>query len=134
MLANIDLYGEPIPPNQAWADEKIKALEDTAQERTVQERVEAVEKVTEDYFAIFGMRMDGSLLYRLTNVILSDDLRSKHKKGIDFLSAYQLARRREGRHVRKSAYRAREVPLSHASTLAINGRDYRRPIRIYRRK
>ncbi|GGP13534.1 hypothetical protein [Oceanobacillus neutriphilus] len=133
MLANIDLYGEPIPPNQAWATEKIEELEEAAQEYTVQERIEEVEKITEEYFAIFGMRMNGSLLYRLTNVILSDDLRSKHKKGIDFLSAYQLARRREGRHVRKSAYRAREVPLGLASTIATNGRNYRRPIRIYRK-
>ncbi|MFD1453242.1 hypothetical protein [Oceanobacillus sojae] len=133
MLANIDLYGEPIPPNQAWADEKITVLEDTAQEYTVRERIVAVEEVTEEYFAIFGMRMNGSLLYRLTNVILSDDLRSKHKKGIDFLSHEQLLRRKEGIRVRKSLNRGREVPLSHASTIAINGRNYRRPIRIYRR-
>lgn len=131
--AVLDIYGNPVPPNVEWAEERVSKLEEEAPLRNVNERIKSVTDLVEAYYHRYELRMDNRMLYRLSNVLLDDDLRSTHKHDSDILSDHQLARRREGIRVRRSPHRGREVPLSHANSTGIDGVNYALPKRRYRR-
>lgn len=128
----LDYNGEPIPPNRLWAGRRIKKLEDKALDYSIQDRIRIIERLTESYYTKFGRRMDGDMLYRLSNVMLADDLRKVGRKSKDedapYLSDHQLERRKIGKSVPKKS-RGREVSLTNAQSIASNGRDYSLPIR-----
>lgn len=125
-----DIYGEPIPHNRQFAEKEVAKLEELALEIPLTLRYRCIEKVTDMYFYRFNKRLDTDYLYRLTNVVLADELRSKVKIDSGILSEAQLNRRKNGAHVRKELS-AREVPLSKAVNIGIDGRDYAIPRRSF---
>lgn len=101
-------------------------------------RMASIEATIDDYIEQTGLVPDNHSLYRMTNVILSDDLAnpSGHKSDLHeypFLSRNQLIRRTEGRLKPKNAagVRDREVPLHHATNIGADGQNYSLPIRTY---
>lgn len=107
-------------------------MEKNALNLTIEERNELVEELAERYYERFGERMTSQMLYRLTNVIMADELRmkSRDKGKTGIMSDYQLETRRTGRFARRET-RTKEVPLKKAVTIASDGKNYALPKRSF---
>lgn len=83
------------------------------------DRIIKIASITEDYFEQVGKSMDSSLLDRLTDIILYDDLTNQnpHKMSTD---EYPIMSERQ----EKRRY-LREVSDVWATTVATDGKDYR---------
>lgn len=114
----------------------IEDLERSAGDMSTEERTKASDSIVESYVEQTGERPDSSALSRLANVILRDDLTSRTKEEIKdapFLSDTQYERRVTGRNDRKrpEGFRFKEVPMLHASNVAVDGGNYTMPIRSF---
>lgn len=81
--------------------------------------------------------VNAALLERLADAVLNEELTDtdSHKMNRDeypFLSEVQLARRRDGVHVRDGGGTRGEMSLSAAGNIGTDGRDYREPTRRWR--
>lgn len=120
-----DVYGEPIPHNRQYAEKEVAKIEELALEIPLSIRYRGIEIIADTYYNRFGKRLDTDFLYRLTNVALADELRSKVKTDDGILSERQLKRRKEGE------MGGVEVPLSKAVNIGIDGKDYAIPRRSF---
>src|SRR5699024_9080083 len=119
-------------------EELIDDMEDAARSTPRDVRIEGIEAVIDAYIEQTGYVPDNQSLYRMTNVILSDELTDKRSNKGDafeypFLSRNQLLRRKVGVHQGRNVDGSinREVPLRHAANLGADGQDYSLPIRTY---
>jgi len=92
-----------------------------------------IESLIDDYFVRTSEMPDGIMLERLSDLCLQEEISDTNVHKVahteyPFLSETQLARRREGRHIKKDAKR-KEVSFEAASTFGVDGRDHRRPTR-----
>lgn len=130
--AVLDIFGNPVPPNVEWAEERVSKLEEEKAEMASKERIESVHNLTEEYFEKFQRRMDADFLYRLATVLDYDYTSRKGRRPLDepnpSLSEDQKKRRVFGNKV-PVAYRFKEVPLSHANSTGIDGVSYALPRR-----
>lgn len=127
----LDIHGEPVPPNVVWAEDKIAWLEEKALNYSHEELAQLISELAEEYYREFGDLMTKTMCYRLANVFLAQDLRSKTRgKSTEFLSESQLTRRKEGLGTR-AKHRGREVSLRAATTVATDGRNYALPTRSF---
>ena len=77
---------------------------------------------------------DAKLLEQLANLVLYEELTDKSQyktrdAGYPFLSDLQLARRQTGANERNTGVQKGESPYAAAATIAVDGRNYRTPIR-----
>jgi hypothetical protein len=97
--------------------------------RDRQARIDVIDRITRE------QTVDPALLDRLADAILYEDLTGRFKDNdaeYPFLSDTQLARRRDGAHVRGSGGLRGEMSLTAADKLGADGRDYREPVRRWR--
>lgn len=100
-------------------------------------RLVKIEQLTEDYFAKTGEMPDGVALERLADLCLYEELTDDNEHKVThneypILSDTQIARRREGKHARKTDNPKIEVPLKVAESFGIDGRTYDIPSRRVR--
>lgn len=96
-------------------------------------RLVKIEALTEEYYAKTGELPDGKALERLADLCLYEELTDDDRMKVrnneyPFLSETQLARRQEGKHVRKDGVSG-EVPLTAADSVGIDGRNHSVPKR-----
>lgn len=123
------------------------------------ERIRLVDAITRDYIAEHAeynqraldawerrgckgerprtVSADTAMLERLANAILNEELTGQDsakatREEYPFLSDTQLARRRDGVHVREGGGVRGEMSISAAGNLGTDGRDYREPTRRWR--
>lgn len=132
-------YSRLKPEHKVMLDSSMTELERKASEMTRQERIEAVEAITETYTMQLNYRLDSHTLERMANLILHEELSDKHADKITrneypIMSERQLGRRTQGkeRHRNKSGTVTVEVPLNHASNVASDGKNYTQPIRNFK--
>lgn len=117
-----------IADNYVKGEENLRntvgALEKNALQSTDAERRESVNVVIEHYFEHYGKHMEQSLLERLTDVILAEDIQSQYKTEREY--PFQSERR-----IRRNF--EREVSPNAAATRAMDGQDYSLPIRKRKR-
>lgn len=117
--------------------ECVELLEELAPTTTRKRRMAEVERLTDEYIAYTGRVPDDALLERMTNVILHEELTDNDKDKMQkneypILSDSMYERRTEGRRgasKRKDKLTLREVPLSHARNIGVDGKDYTQPTR-----
>lgn len=110
-----------------------KELEGSAKATSREERKQAVEGLTDAYIDQTGERPDGSILYRLTNVILHEELTDKSRTKLIKSEHQQRALKGEKKRRNKTdGVVNREVVWEHASNVASDGIDYTLPIRSFK--
>lgn len=97
-------------------------------------RMVVIERLIEEYVAQTGRHPDGKHLERLTDAILYEELTDSHpdkmtRNEYPIMSDTQLARRREGKQVKKDGRNKGEVPLNAAKYFGSDLRNYREPVR-----
>jgi hypothetical protein len=100
-------------------------------------RLVKIEELTETYVATTGEWPDVVALERLADLCLYEELTDDDRMKVrnneyPFLSSEQMARRQEGKHVRKSDNPNIEVPLAIADNIGSDGRNYNEPTRRVR--
>jgi hypothetical protein len=101
-------------------------------------RMKVIDHVLNLYVERTGERPDNSILSRLSDVILRDELTNQSRtKNITeeypFLSETQKSRRKAKNNYEVTSLGVvnREVPLKHAKNVALDGKDYSLPIRWF---
>lgn len=96
------------------------------------ERMRRIAELTDEYVAATGERPDVSVLERLANAVLHEELTDKSpdkmtREEYPIMSDIQLARRQAGVHQRIGARQKGESSLSLASDYGSDGENYRYP-------
>jgi hypothetical protein len=96
-------------------------------------RLVKIGELTEEYFDKTGEMPDAVALERLADLCLYEELTDSNPDKMTaeeypIASDTQLARRREGRHVKKDSQR-KEVSFEATGTIGTDGKDYRMPTR-----
>ena len=117
----------------------VNELVSKAPEYTREQRITLVEKLTDAYVDRVGERPDPSQLHRLADVILREELTDMHPDKMTIneypiMSDSMRERRMTGsfRPRRKDGTVIREVPIEHASNVAMDGLNYTQPIRNFK--
>lgn len=131
-------YSRLKPEHKVILDSSLMELERKASEMTREERIQAVNELTECYTIQMNYILDSRTLDRMANLILYEELSDMHPDKITrneypIMSDNQLTRRTTGqlRHRNKSGTVTVEVPLEHASNVASNGINYTPPTRSF---
>lgn len=115
----------------------VTVIDNHVKELTPGERIDVLNCLIDTYVERTGERPDGRMLYRLSNIVLIDQLSDKTGNKANneyaFLSESQYYRRTRGIYARRNSEGTRylEVPLSHASRHDINGLNYSLPVRSF---
>lgn len=118
--------------------EAIEELKKGAASLTREQRIERAQEITDAYVEQTGERPDPSALSRLADVILLEELSSKKSNKMSepeypIMSDRQKESRSIGKRRRsKDGTNYREVPLTHASNVASDGKNYTLPIRSFK--
>lgn len=109
----------------------VTELEANVHAMTREERMQEIETLTDAYVAQTGKRPDVSVLERLANVTLHEELSDTHPDKITrneypILSERQYNLRAKGkkRERTKAGVVHTEVPITHGSNVATDGTDY----------
>jgi hypothetical protein len=94
-------------------------------------RLVRIEALTEEYFAATGEMCDSTACERMADLCLYEELTDDDRMKVrnneyPFLSETQLARRQEGKHVRKETMSG-EIPLGASDSYGVDGRNYGQP-------
>jgi hypothetical protein len=131
-------YSRLKPEHRVILDSSLTELERKAYEMTREERIKAVEELTETYTMKLDYILDSRSLERMANLILHEELSNSHPDKITreeypIMSERQLKVRTEGKERKrtKTGTVTVEVPLEHASNVASDGNNYTQPTRSY---
>lgn len=112
-------------------EQGVELIESSCSDMNREQRMNAVEKLTDEYVMAHGDKPRGPLLERLADVILYEELSDKRPNKMQaeeypIMSEWQRSRRIEGKGIRRNAQGIRhiEVPISNARNIGTNGIDY----------
>lgn len=132
-------YSRLKPEHKVMLDSAMTELERKAKDMTRQERIEAIEAITETYTITLEYRLDSRTLERMANLILNEELTDRHpdkmtRNEYPIMSPQQERGRTQGlqRDRRKDGTTVRETVLEHASNVASDGKNYTLPIRNFK--
>jgi hypothetical protein len=122
---------------KAEFNDKVSALIDAVKDGAYADRCErltVINELIDEYVTATDETPDSTQLERLTNLCLYEELHDdtawkSRQYEYPFFSEFQLARRQEGKHTRRSESGQREIGINKAWSIGTDKRDYAIPTR-----